>query len=52
MAKKHISGADLSWRIVEDFLILKVAAHADVVLDHEHGWSVILATAFVGYDVQ
>jgi hypothetical protein len=46
MAKKHISAADLSWRIVEQFSDPRSRnsrISLAVVPDDEHGWSVIVA---------
>jgi hypothetical protein len=45
MAKKHISGADLSWRIVEEFSVPRsrnARISLAVVPDDEHGWRVIV----------
>lgn len=45
MAKKHISGSDLSWRIVEEFSdpgSRNSRISLAVVPDHEHGWRVIV----------
>ena len=46
MAKKHISGADLSWRIAEEFSDPRSRnsrISLAVVPDDEHGWRVIVA---------
>ena len=45
MTKKHISGADLSWRIVEEFSDPRSRnsrISLAVVPDDEHGWRVIV----------
>jgi len=46
MPKKHVSGADLSWRIAEEFSdpqSRNSRISLAVVPDDEHGWRVIVA---------